>query len=98
MGISHPSFFSLPFRTSITFSVPPSLAYELETETAALQFSAKVSKDGAAYTKDDQISSVQALGVLCWADLQLYIGMCFSFIVCLCIFICICVYISGIMS
>ena len=65
---------SLENRTSINYSIPPSLQYELELNSCSLDFSAKILKDGKSYTKSDQISSVQALGVFAFANMQVFIG------------------------
>ena len=59
---------------TFTFTLNPNIPSELDLRSCNLFFKLKPTKDGSAYGATDQISTVQALGVLFWNNVKINIA------------------------
>ena len=61
-------------KDTFSFSIHPTLPSELDLQKCNLHVKFKVTKNGAAYTLNDQIVCVQSLGVLAWEYVKVMVA------------------------
>lgn len=61
-------------KTNFSFQIHPVLPSEIDLQECNLNVTFKITKNGQAYSANDQISCVQALGVLAWESVKISIA------------------------